>query len=367
MLRLCAGAFAPRRGYDGIMSQFSNTARPKRTTPQFRVAPDRPMALLGQCPAYQATPLRDMAPLAGELGLAALLAKDETGRMRLGSFKALGGVFAVAQIICDAAGTADPDSPAARNIAAGLTFVTASAGNHGLAVASGARIFGARAVIVLDATVPDAFVARIRAAGAEVRRAPGVYEDAVALATRLAKDKGWLLLADGSWPGYTARPALVMEGYGVLAQECLVALAARGDWPTHVFLQAGVGGMAAAVAAHLRSTWPRQPCIVVVEPDRAPCLRDSVRAGRLTRSEGAVSNMGRLDCKDASLIAFEALRGDADVFVTISDAEATAAVDMLARHGIATTPSGAAGLAGLRQMAPGPDARCLIVATERAT
>ncbi|MDN5789030.1 pyridoxal-phosphate dependent enzyme, partial [Pseudorhodobacter sp.] len=139
-----------------------------KTTPKrhFRASPDRPLALLARCPVHLPTPMSELADLAQEIGVASLFAKNEGARMRLGSFKALGGAFAVAQMICEAAGVEDPT--AAKNKAATMTFVTASAGNHGLSVAAGARIFGARAVIILPATAPAAFAARIRATGAEV-------------------------------------------------------------------------------------------------------------------------------------------------------------------------------------------------------
>ena len=306
-----------------------------------------------------------MAGLAAALGLRRLRVKDETGRMGLGSFKALGGVFAIAQILRDAAGVDDPAGPEARAAAARTTFVTASAGNHGLSVAAGARIFGARCVIALDRAVPEAFAHRIRAAGAAVERVDGTYEDAVARAGALAAERGWLLLADGSWEGYVERPALVMEGYAVPAEECRAAIEADGAWPDGVLLQAGVGGLAAAFAAHVRETWPVQPHITVVEPDRAACLLESARAGRPTRASGAASSMGRLDCKDASLIAFDSLRNDADAFVTVSDAEAEEAAALYARHGLRTTPSGAAPLAALAA-GRGEAGDCLVVATEGA-
>lgn len=322
------------------------------------------MALLRQCPAYAPTPLTERPALAAASGVTELHVKDETRRMRLGSFKALGGAFAVAQMIADAAGTTDLQGEPARAIAAGMTFITASAGNHGLSVAAGARVFGAKAVIVLAASVPEGFARRIRSLGAEVLRSEGSYEDSVDFALRRAEAQGWILLADGSWEGYVERPALVMEGYSVLAEECRADFAAAGAWPTHVFLQAGVGGLAAAVAGHIRTQWDVQPAIVVAEPEAAPCLRASVAAGRLTRAGGPVSNMGRLDCKEASLIAFEALRQDADGFMTVSDSEAAAAAQLLAGHGIATTPSGAAGLAALRAVRPGADSRCLVIVSE---
>jgi diaminopropionate ammonia-lyase len=284
--------------------------------------------------------------------------------MRLGSFKALGGAYAVAQMIADEVGTTDLLEAPARTVAAGMTFITASAGNHGLSVAAGARVFGARAVIVLALAVPEGFAKRIRALGAEVLRAGESYEESVGFALRTAEEKRWILLADGSWDGYVERPALVMEGYSVLAEECRASFDETGSWPSHVFLQAGVGGLAAAVAGHIRSFWPAQPTIIVVEPEAAPCLQASIRAGALTRAEGPLSNMGRLDCKDASLLAFQSLQLDADSFVTVSDAEAAAAAETLARHGLATTPSGAAGFAAIQRFHPGADSRCLVIVSE---
>jgi len=344
---------------------WTNTYCGKTSEPRlFEVAADRPLALLQQCPAYAPTPPQDLPELAAAVGVASLTAKDETGRMRLGSFKALGGAFAVAQLIAEAAGTTDLLGDSAKAAAAGMTFITASAGNHGLSLAAGARVFGAGAVIVLCSSVPEAFANRIRSLGAEVLRVEGTYEDSVAFAMEAADSNGWLLLADGSWEGYVERPALVMEGYTVLAEECRTGFAASGAWPTYVFLQAGVGGLAAAIAGHIRAHWHEQPTIIVVEPEAAPCLMASVQAGRLTRTHGPLSNMGRLDCKDASLISYGSLCSDADGFMTVSDGEATAAADLLAQHGIATTPSGAAGLAGLRAVRPAADSRCLIIVSE---
>ncbi|UOM32594.1 diaminopropionate ammonia-lyase [Acuticoccus sp. I52.16.1] len=342
------------------------TDDPTRPTGRTLFVPsaDRPLALLGQCPAYAPTPLRRMDGLGAEAGAGVLFVKDESTRMGLGSFKALGGAFAVARMICDAAGTEDLAGPRARAVASGMTFITASAGNHGLSVAAGAGRFGARSVIVLAATVPESFAARIRAKGAGILRVDGDYEASVAVARREAERRGWLLLADGSWQGYVDRPALVMEGYTVLAEECRAAFAAIEVWPSHIVLQAGVGGLAAAVATHARLNWQGAPAITVVEPEAAPCLRASVAAGRLTPVSGPHSDMGRLDCKDASLIAFEALRRDADAFVTVGDAAAAEAAADFARHGIRTTPSGAAGLAALKALDLPADARVLLIASE---
>ncbi len=330
----------------------------------FRTEATRPLALLKQCPVYAPTPIIENPDLAERLGVGSLVLKDESKRMRLGSFKALGGAFAVAQMVSDRAETSDLESLAAKSAAGDMTFITASAGNHGLSVAAGARVFGALAVICLASSVPEDFAGRIRSLGARVVRVDGSYEDSVAKAIALAEENHWLLLADGSWQGYVERPALVMEGYTVLADECREYFADKKAWPTHVFVQAGVGGLAAAVAAHVRLYWDVQPQIIVVEPTAAPCLLESIKAGEMMSVPGPLSNMGRLDCKDASLIAYQALEQDADVFVTITDEEASAAAAVLADHDLPTTPSGAASFAGVSKINPGIKSRCLVVITE---
>lgn len=345
------------------------------TPRDFRVSPERPLGLLRACPAYSPTVLHDATALAADFGIDRLWLKDESNRMGLGSFKALGGAFAVAQMLRDATELAlgamieaeDMTSDVVRTLASGMTFITASAGNHGLSVAAGARLFGARAVIVLSETVPKPFGARLEALGATVQWVPGSYKDSVAHAISESETKGWQLLADGSWPGYTEPPAIVMEGYSVLAEECRGSFEKNDVWPTHVILQAGVGGLAAAVAGHVRVHWTEQPTIIVVEPEQAACLQRSVEAGVLSHAPGAVSDMGRLDCKDASLIAFEALQRDADVFVTISEAEAMAAVERLERDGIQSTSSGAAGVAVLMNAVDldlDANSRCLAIVSE---
>lgn len=341
----------------------------------FVTTPERPLAMLRECPAYKATVLHNMSSFANDLGIGQLWLKDESSRMGLGSFKALGGAFAVAQLLRDATENAlgamievaDMQSDAVRTLASGMTFITASAGNHGLSVAAGAGLFGAKAVIVLSETVPEAFGKRLEGLGATVVRVAGTYEDSVAHAIAEADANGWQLLADGSWPGYTEPPAIVMEGYSVLAEECCSSFAVDDVWPTHVVVQAGVGGMAAAVAAHVREHWAEQPSIIVVEPERAACLLRSIEANTLTHAGGMISEMGRLDCKDASLLAFEALRSDADMFVTITEEEAEMAVRRLAQEKIHSTPSGVAGVAALLQAdAIGLDntSRCLAIISE---
>lgn len=327
--------------------------------------PAAPLALLARCPAAAPTPLRDVPALARALGVGSVLLKDETRRMGLGSFKALGAAYVIAR---EAARRADgPDGPAEAGRMAhaldGTVYACASAGNHGLSVAAGARLFGARAVIFLADAVPESFAQRLRRLDAEIVRPGGGYEHAMAAVANDAGRNDWILLSDSSWPGYTERPARVMEGYLVMGAEIVDALE---EPPTHVFVQAGVGGLAAAMTALFRARWGDASVIVVVEPEAAPALIESIRAGRPVATAGPASNMGRLDCKEPSHLALDALARGADFFATIADAQAAAAVERLAAHGIATTPSGAAGIAALagtngwrETLGLGPESRIL--------
>lgn len=293
--------------------------------------------LLALCPAHKETPLLDRPDLARLCGVAEVHLKDERDRMGLGSFKALGAVHAIAREAADVV-TGDAWAQAL----SGRTYVTASAGNHGLSVAAGAALFGAQAVIYLAQTVPESFAERLRTKGAEVVRQGHDYEASMAGAAEAAAANGWTLLSDSSWPGYTDLPFRVMEGYLQLAYEAAEQIPSP---PTHILLQAGVGGFAAAVAAYARKRWGNDPQIIVVEPDAAPALMDSARKGAVTETRGPVSAMGRLDCKTPSMIALRGLARDADLFATITEEEAAAAVATLADRGVLTTPSGAAGLA----------------------
>lgn len=188
--------------------------------------------LLSHCPAHGQTPLRDMAQLAKEIGIGALWVKDERGRMGLGSFKALGAAFAIARAALEArAHTAPPTPTDWANALQGRVFVTASAGNHGLSVAAGAHIFGAKAVIYLAETVPAAFAERLNAKGAQVVRAGATYEDSMQAAAEAATHNGWTLLSDSSWPGYCDLPHQVMEGYLQLAAEA----ATQVPTPPHTY------------------------------------------------------------------------------------------------------------------------------------
>ena len=297
---------------------------------------DRPLTLLSRCPRAAQTPLVVSAELAQMAGVSQVSVKDERTRMGLGSFKALGAAYVIAR-------------DAASGNAKGQTYVTASAGNHGLSVAAGAAAFGARAVIYLSASVPEAFATRLEGLGATVVRRGDSYADSMVGAMAAADANGWALLSDSSWPGYVDRPHVLMEGYLVLMQE---AAAQIDTPPTHIFLQAGVGGLAGAAAAYARKVWGRGPKIIVVEPDAAPALFQSVAEGSPQATTGPVSHMGRLDCKEPSLIALKGLARDADAFAIITEDEGAVGQAASAKAGLASTSSGAAGIAGL--LAAGP-------------
>ena len=361
----------------------------------------RDAALLGRAGAAEAgrflaarasdapTPLHAMPALAGELGVRALSVKDEGHRLGLGSFKALGGAYAVARLLLEEAGrrlgrTVDArelQAPEVRATAATLTFACATDGNHGRSVAQGAESLGARSVIFVHAGVSDARVASIARFGAELVRVAGTYDDSVVEAARVAAERGWIIVSDTSWDGYERIPGLVMQGYTVMVRE---ALDAMGEPPTHVFVQAGVGGVAAAVAAHLVDvSGDARPAVVVVEPSRAACLLASARAGHPVRiAHGAPTVMAMLECYEPSPLAWRILARAGDAFMTVEDDDAVAAMRRLARPLAGDPPivageSGAAGLAGLVRVAGDAraradvrldaNARVLVFVTEGAT
>jgi diaminopropionate ammonia-lyase len=289
-------------------------------------------ALLARCPNAAETEMLQAPNVAQDLNIAQLSVKDERTRMGLGSFKALGAAYVIAH-----SAIVQGEAQSAK------TYVTASAGNHGLSVAAGSKAFGAAAVIFLSQSVPEAFAKRLIAHGATVERAGETYEQSMSAAQAAAKDNGWTLLSDSSWPGYSDLSHRLMEGYTVFMAEAERQISA----PSHIFLQAGVGGLAGAAAAMARKTWGEAPVIVVVEPCHAPALHSCIQAGDFIAATGPGSAMGRLDCLEASLIALKGLAKDADFFALISEEEGQAGANYAAAHQMESTPSGAAGLAGL--------------------
>lgn len=302
-------------------------------------------SLFALCPAAHQTPLLDHDDMAKALGVGRIFIKDERDRMGLGSFKSLGAAYAIAKA---AAGKVQDGSAESYETAlAGDTYVCASAGNHGLSMAAGAKLFGAKAIVYLSATVPQAFAARLTSKGATVVREGDNYETSMTAAQTAAKVNGWNLLSDSSWVGYSDPARDVMEGYLIMAAEAANQVP---ETPTHLFLQAGVGGLAAACTVGARQAWGNAVTICIVEPDAAPALKASIEAGTAVTAPGPVSCMGRLDCKDPSHLALKYLAREADAFMTVTENESRDIVTFLQGFGINSSPSGTAGIAGLRKL-----------------
>jgi diaminopropionate ammonia-lyase len=305
---------------------------------------------------FSVTPLHRMDALAREIGVGALLLKDESARSSLGSFKALGGGYAVIRLVLREAERQVP----ARDI----VVTCATDGNHGRSVAAAARLTGCRAVIWVHAGVSEARITAIRELGAEVLRVDGSYDHSVEEAARAAREKGWHLVADTSWPGNEEIPVQVMQGYLVVADEVIQQCSDHGRQPTHVFLQAGVGGLAGAMAAHLALRMPEAaPRFIVVEPTRAACLLESSIAGRAIKIPAGESTvMAMLECFEPSLVAWRILERLAQAFIAIDDDAALRTMRQLAfplppDPFVMSGESGGAGLAGLIEIMKDASAR----------
>ena len=327
---------------------------------------------------HAATPLLSLPKLAAEIGVAAIHIKDEGQRLGLGSFKALGGAYAVIELVLEEAARilnrpVDIDelrSQAVREIAERMTFACATDGNHGRSVAQGAQLVGGRAAIFVHSGVSGERIAAIARFGAEMIRVDGSYDDSVREAARVAQRQGWTIVSDTSWPGYERIPGLVMQGYTALVREALEAMT---ETPTHVFIQCGVGGVAAAVAGHLAlSLGERRPIFTVVDPARAACLFETARAGHpVTVPHGEPTVMAMLECYAPSLIAWRILSRAADAFMTVDEEEAISVMRRLARPAagdpaIVAGESGGVGLAGLLKAATDPEIRTALSMDERS-
>ena len=328
----------------------------------------RARAEIASWPGYAPTPLLDLPWAATAAGVASVRMKDEGGRFGLGSFKALGGAYAVVQVLAGylarrnlalAASSADLAAGRYAEATRQLTVTCATDGNHGRSVAWGAKRFGCRCVIYVHETVSQGRVDAIARYGAQVRRVTGTYDDAVRAAADAASANGWFVVSDTSWPGYTGVPVDVMQGYRVMADE---ALAQWGEGaPTHCFIQGGVGGVAAAVSVQLRGHVVPAPALIVVEPDRAACLLASAESGQPTAIPGDLDTlMAGLACGEPSLLAWQELERAAFAFMAVPDAAAVACLRLLAAHGAEIGESGVAGLAGFLLAAADPAARAAL-------
>lgn len=308
---------------------------------------------------YAATPLVSLAAIAAEIGVGEILYKDEGPRFGLGSFKALGGSYAALRVLQREISSrlgkdvslADIRNGAYAEDCAKITLVSATDGNHGRSLAWGCKRFGAPCRIYIHAEVSEGRAAAMRDLGAEVIRIDGDYDESVLLAKSEAEKNGWFVVSDTSWPGYSLPPRDVMSGYGVMVQEICDTL---DQGPTHVFLQGGVGGLAAGVIAALRQYWgDASPRPIIVEPELAACLFESAKTGAATKVDIAEETlMAGLSCGEPSGLAWEILSEEATDYLTIPEELVAPTVRLLAKPlgndaGVEAGESAVAGLAAL--------------------
>jgi len=305
-------------------------------------------------PGCAPTPLADLPELARRCGVARVIVKNESARP-LGSFKSLGGVWAGLRALARATGAPGVAAllESGRPSRSLPTLVCASDGNHGLAVAAAAQLAGASARIYLHETVSELRARRISARGAELIFVSGTFDDASIAAARAAASGAGLLIADTSDDQADTVVSDVMAGYDVIAQELAGQFTAAT--PTHLFVQAGVGGLAAALARGLSERLAKPPSVVVVEPNAASCVGVAMAAGRSKLTPGdLVTEAEMLSCGRASAPALSLLLRHNARAIGVDEATLLEAVRALElAGGPATTASGAAGLAGLLSARPG--------------
>lgn len=337
-----------------------------------------------------ATPLYDLPDAAARCQVGRLCLKDESVRSPLGSFKALGAPIALVRQILRLHPDFEPAAILTGRYAEalrGYTVISATDGNHGRGLAAAAQDAGCRCVIVLHAHVSPEREQAIAAYGADIVRIAGNYDESVHEATRLAAAHGWQVVADTSYDGYEDIPRDVMQGYGAIAEEIVEQTSAqrgRAGAFTHVFLQGGVGGMAAGLASYFwEHHGAQRPCFISVEPAQADCLLQSAIQGRPANATGTVDSvMAGLACGETSPLAWRFLQPCVDAFMTIEDEQAIEAMRTLAQGSERDTPivageSGVAGLAALEWLRSDPqrseqvgltaESRVLIISTEGAT
>lgn len=348
-----------------------------------------PLTVHRKLPGYTATPLNSYPDLAAEFGLGKVWVKDESWRLGLPAFKMLGASYAIYRALVDRLGR-EVAWETITELKAGLapldklSLAAATDGNHGRAVARMARLLGLGAVIYVPEGMSEARIEAIRSEGATVVIVPGDYDAAV---RRSAGDASQhcLVISDTSWPGYTRIPTWVAEGYSTVFAEVSDELKSLGERePDLVLVPVGVGAFATATIQHYKGGMGREltPLLIGVESILAPCVLESMRAGRRVTVPGPHrSIMAGLNCGTPSQIAWPYLVTGLDAVVAVADGWTVRAMRMLAAAGMAIGETGAAALAGLlaitetiegsavRNLLPGPHsaASALILCTEGPT
>lgn len=308
---------------------------------------------------YAPSPLVALPGLARHLSLGSVLVKDEGRRFGLGGVKVLGAPYGLLRLLHQR-GAAPGSTACAR-----LTAIAATDGNHGLALAWAARRYGCAARIYVGRAVDAPRIARIRASGAVLEVVDGTYDDAVRAAEQAAaRDDSLLLVTDTDYTGGMAVTVDILAGYALLGREAWQQM--EGRMPTHVFLQCGVGGMAAGVAAGLWQQAGHPPAVVTVEPERAACVRDSLHLGRMVSVPGALeTRMVGLACGRPSAPALAILKAVVRHAMTVpeevaANLQATLADGAFGDAPLAGGDTGVAGLAGLWHAARCPDLRAAL-------
>ena len=261
---------------------------------------------------YKATPLLSLDTLNQNLNFNKIFYKDESKRFHLKSFKALGGAFAVEKI-----------SKGKKNI----VISSATAGNHGRSVAWGAKRLNLKCKIFVSQYVSETRIYEIEKFGAEVIRVKGNYEDSLKECKKQSKKNNWKIVQDVSTKDYKYIPQLTMAGYSIMIKEISKQ---TNHYITHIFVQAGVGGLAAGVVAGVAKYFKRIPKIIVVEPNRADCVLQSVKANKLKKIRiKKESIMGGMSCNEMSLIPWQILKKTSNYCVSISDKNVSKTIAML--------------------------------------
>jgi diaminopropionate ammonia-lyase len=345
-----------------------NPARDPAWAPR-RGLEDQARALHHALEGYAPTPLHGAPTLAAELGLGAVLLKDESSRFGLPAFKALGAwwatAWAVAHRVAAPALATQPEALRDRTRGASLTLVCATEGNHGRAVARAARWLGLEARVVVPAATTPGRVQAIEAEGGRVEHVEGDYDDAVRRAASLADDRH-LVIADTSWPGYEDVPRRVVEGYSTIFAELDAQLDGR---PVDlVIVPIGVGSLAAAAARHFRATPGERPRLVGLEPIDAACLLASARAGHpVTVGGDLCSAMAGLNCPTPSTDAWPQLAAAFDAFCAVGDDHVLEGMRRLAVEGLDRGGCAGGVVAGLTALLSDRTHREALALPERAT
>ena len=345
-------------------------------------------------PEYAPTELVRLDHLADHLGIERFWVKDESSRFGLNAFKVLGGTYCIGSLLMRKMGREGEEmtfdkvsSEDTRRALGEVVFATTTDGNHGRGIAWTAARLGYRSIIRMPKGTRPERLENIRKLGADASITDLNYDETSFALRELAQERGWMLVQDSAWEGYEEVPTQIMQGYLTMGAEILEQLG--GERPTHVFLQAGVGSMAAALAAFFRDSFRDDPPFtVIVEPDRADCLYQTARAadGELHIVGGALdSMMAGLACGVPSTLAWEVLERCADAFVSMPDWVAANGMRVLGapllgdkrvisgESGAATSGLVASALAtaGLREVAEqlhlDAGSRVLCISTEGAT